>query len=198
MYDPVKDGVAKTVESVVYDEAAPPAALRELVHCFWELRTLTDLDEDFTLHAMPDACVNLLFNLHDPRIAGVTRLHTTHTTLDLGRSFHYAGVQLFPGVWRGDPDALADDYVGEPYRGRSWLVRHRSKFQRRRWKDVTASVLGATRGPQFRRRLPSEWVVCRASMQPCDTDWTSTPHVPVAGADPLVMRGRGTRAPHAA
>jgi len=38
MYDPVKDGVAKTVESVVYSEAPPPAPLGELVHCFWELR----------------------------------------------------------------------------------------------------------------------------------------------------------------
>lgn len=117
MYDPVKDGVAKTVESVVYDEALPPVALRELVHCYWELRTETELAEDFTLHAMPDACVNLLFNQHDPQIAGVTQLQTTHTTLDLGRSFHYVGIQFFPGVWRGEPEASVDHYVGEPYVG---------------------------------------------------------------------------------
>lgn len=122
MYDPVKDGVAKTVESVVYHEAQPPPALRELVHCFWELRTETELEEDFTLHAMPDACVNLLFNQHDPQIAGVTQLHTTHTALDLGRSFHYVGIQFFPGVWRGDPDASFDHYVGEPYEGDLPLV----------------------------------------------------------------------------
>lgn len=122
MYDPVKDGVAKTVESVVYNEAAPPEALRELVHCYWELRTETELPEDFTLHAMPDACVNLLFNQHDPRIAGVTQLHTTHTSLDLGRSFHYVGIQFFPGVWRGEPDASVDHYVGEPYEGVLALV----------------------------------------------------------------------------
>jgi AraC-like DNA-binding protein len=122
MYDPVKDGVPKTAESVVYTEAPPPAALAELVHCFWELRTETDLADDFTLHAMPDACVNLLFNQHDTRIAGVTQLHTTHTTLDLGRSFHYAGIQFFPGVWRGDPDASVDHYVGEPYEGDLSLV----------------------------------------------------------------------------
>lgn len=117
MYDPVKDGVAKTVESVIYTEARPPAALDELVHCFWELRTETELPDDFTLHAMPDACVNLLFDQRDTRIAGVTQLQTTHTTLDLGRVFHYAGIQFFPGVWRGDPDASVDHYVGEPYEG---------------------------------------------------------------------------------
>jgi AraC-like DNA-binding protein len=122
MYDPVKDGVAKTVESVVYTEARPPAELGELVHCFWELRTERDLAENFILHAMPDACVNLLFDQRDTRIAGVTQLHTTHTTLDLGRSFHYAGIQLFPGVWRGDPEATVDRYVGEPYAGDLPLV----------------------------------------------------------------------------
>jgi AraC-like DNA-binding protein len=122
MYDPVKDGVPKATESVVYTEAAPPAALSELVHCFWELRTETELAEDFTLHAMPDACVNVMFNQHDTRIAGVTQLHTTHTTLGLGRSFHYAGIQFFPGVWRGDPNASFDHYVGEPYVGDLALV----------------------------------------------------------------------------
>ena len=122
MYDPVKDGVAKSVESVVYVEVPPPAELAELVHCFWELRTETELSEDFTLHAMPDACVNLLFDQLDTRIAGVTLLHTEHTTLPLGRTFHYAGIQLFPGVWRGDPDVTVDHYVGQPYAGALPLV----------------------------------------------------------------------------
>lgn len=122
MYDPVKDGVARTAESVVYTEARPPAALGQLVHCFWELRSEAELADDFTLHAMPDACVNLLFDQHDTDIAGVTQLHTTHRTLGLGRSFHYAGIQFFPGVWRGDPDASVDHYVGEPYEGDLPLV----------------------------------------------------------------------------
>jgi AraC-like DNA-binding protein len=122
MYDPVKDGVAKTVESVVYTEVPPPSQLGELVHCFWELRTAADLADDFTLHAVPDACVNLLFNQHDTRIAGVTQLHTSHTSLVLGRSFHYVGIQFFPGVWRGDRDASVDHYVGEPYEGNLPLV----------------------------------------------------------------------------
>lgn len=122
MYNPVKDGVAKTIKTVVYAEVPPPAPLGELVHCFWELRTLTELADDFTLHAVPDACVNLLFNQLDTRIAGVTQLHTRPTTLELGRSFHYVGIQLFPGVWRGDPDASVDHYVGEPYGGDLPLV----------------------------------------------------------------------------
>ena len=86
MYEPVKDGVEKSVEGVTYVEAPPPSELGDLVHCYWQMRTEQELEADFTLHAIPDACVNILFDQLDTRIAGVTALHTTHTELNLGRS----------------------------------------------------------------------------------------------------------------
>jgi AraC-like DNA-binding protein len=122
MYDPVPDGIAKGRSAVRYTEAPPPPELSDLVHCFWELRTLTPLPEDFLYHALPDACVNLLLDQVDTQIAGVTLLHITSTVLNLGRSFHYVGVQLFPGVWRGNPDDIVDRYVGTPYHGPLPLV----------------------------------------------------------------------------
>ena len=76
MYDPVKDGVEKSAGPVTYLEVAPPDGLAGLVHCFWQLKTETELDEDFTLHALPDACVNVLFDQADTDIAGVTALQT--------------------------------------------------------------------------------------------------------------------------
>lgn len=112
----------KGVDSVVYVHGPPPPELADVVHCFWELRTEVVLDDDLTLHAIPDACVNLLFDQHDVRVAGVTLLHTGPTTLPLGRWFHYAGIQLYPGVWRGDPEATVDHYVGDPYEGELPLV----------------------------------------------------------------------------
>ena len=122
MYDPVKDGVEKSVLDVSYTEVAPPESLTELVHCFWELNTEAELAEDFDLHAMPDACVNVLFDQRDAEIAGVTALHTAHTTVNLGRSFHYVGIQFFPGVWSGASEGTVDHYVGEPYDGSLPLV----------------------------------------------------------------------------
>jgi AraC-like DNA-binding protein len=117
MYSPVPDGIANRSTAIRYVEAPPPASLLGLVHCFWELRTLEVLQEDLLYHALPDGCVNLLFNQVDARVAGVTALQTTSTVLNLGRSFHYVGIQLFPGVWRGSRDEIMDRYVGEPYRG---------------------------------------------------------------------------------
>lgn len=117
MYDPVKDGVEKSIDAVSYSEATPPGHLNELVHCYWELKTDEELSDDFTLHALPDACTNLLFDQSDLRIAGVTALQTTHTTLNLGTRFHFVGIQFYPGVWRDDPEETVDHYVGEPYEG---------------------------------------------------------------------------------
>jgi AraC-like DNA-binding protein len=122
MYSPAVDGFSVRGSAVRYAESPPPDDLAEVVHCFWELRTLAELPEDFHYHALPDACVNLLFNVADPEIAGITALQTEATTLNLGRSFHYAGVQCYPGAWQGNRDEIVDRYVGTPYRGALPLV----------------------------------------------------------------------------
>lgn len=117
MYSPVHDGFSVRGSGVRYTELLPPEDLSEIVHCFWELRTLIVLPDDFLYHALPDACVNLLFNLVDTEIAGITALQTKAKTLNLGTSFHYVGVQLYPGVWQGDRNEITNQYVGTPYRG---------------------------------------------------------------------------------
>lgn len=123
MYAPAADGFSIRGPAVRYTESPPTDDLFEVVHCFWELRTLATLADDFQYHALPDACVNLLFNLVDTNIAGVTALHTQATTLNLGRSFHYAGVQFYPGAWQGDRTEIVDRYVGTPYLGTLPLVK---------------------------------------------------------------------------
>jgi AraC-like DNA-binding protein len=92
------------------------------VHCYWELKTESILQDDFCLHALPDACVNLLFNQLDPNIAGITALRTTFEVLNLGRSFHYVGIQFLPGVWQGSREEIAHSFVGTPYLGSLPLI----------------------------------------------------------------------------
>lgn len=123
LYSPVSDGFSQRGAAVRYAEQPPPHDLREVVHVFWELRTLVPLSADFHYHAVPDACVNLLFNQMDIEVAGVTALHTEATTLNLGTVFHYVGVQFFPGAWQGDRKEIQDHYVDGAYQGALPLVR---------------------------------------------------------------------------
>jgi AraC-like DNA-binding protein len=122
MYSPIKDGMEKAVRSVRYTEATPPSNLSGMVHCFWELKTECELVDDFHLHAIPDACVNILFNQADTNIAGITALRTTLEMLNLGKSFHYVGIQFLPGVWKGSKEEIVDHYVGTPYLGNLPLI----------------------------------------------------------------------------
>lgn len=122
MYDPIQDGVEKATRDVCYRVEKPSQHLSKVVHCYWELKTARALTQDFCLHAMPDACVNILFNQVDTEIAGITALRTKHEILNLGRSFHYAGIELLPGVWQGNPKEIAHEFVGTPYAGELPLV----------------------------------------------------------------------------
>lgn len=93
-----------------------------MVHCFWELKTECTLAQDFELLAVPDACVNILFNQIDTAIAGITALRTKSEVLNLGTSFHYTGIQLLPGAWQGNRQEIADQFVGSPYGGSLPLI----------------------------------------------------------------------------
>ena len=125
MYNPLKDGIEKTFTSVKYLESKPPNDLLGFpaheTNRGWALEACI-LHDNFCLHVIPDACVNILFNLMDTKIAGVTALHTSFEVLNLGRSFHYAGIQFLPGVWNGDRNEIIDTYVGSPYLGKLPLV----------------------------------------------------------------------------
>lgn len=122
MYDPIKDGMEKCSGNVIYNEAKPPQELVGIVHSYWQLKTEKPLQDDFTLHAIPDACINFLFNQKDTDIAGITGLKTTYAELNIGKDFDYAGIQFFPGVWQGNRNEIKDSFVGSKYLGQLPLI----------------------------------------------------------------------------
>lgn len=123
MYTPTQNGIEKAVRSVRYAEAKPPSGLRELVHCFWELKTATPLPDDFHYHVLPDACVDIIFDLSDGRTATIMTPHTTSAILNLGTSFHYVGIRLLPGVWRGELEKVVGGFVDTPHIGSLSVVK---------------------------------------------------------------------------
>ena len=153
MYSPTRDGIDKTAQSVRYTEAKPSSHIG-LVHCFWELKTEHVLEDDFCLHALPDACVNILFNQADTNIAGVTALRTTFEVLNLGRTFHYVGIQFFPGVWQGNPEEIADRFVGTPYLGALPLIATSNQMV-----TLDFSAKQAVLSNLVQRLIEEKWVV---------------------------------------
>ncbi len=117
MYDPKGNGKNRTVETVVFFEAEPPAHLRSIVHRFLELRTLAPLTDDYRFHALPDACTYIVLDQLDRKVAGVTRLRASSQELNLGRTFHFINIRFLPGVWQGDRQQISDALVKDAYAG---------------------------------------------------------------------------------
>jgi AraC-like DNA-binding protein len=117
MYDPKGNGKDKTVETVAFFEAEPPAHLRSIVHRFLELRTLAPLTDDYRFHALPDACTYIVLDQLDRKVAGVTRLRASSQELNLGRTFHFINIRFLPGVWQGDRQQISDALVKDAYAG---------------------------------------------------------------------------------
>ena len=122
MYNPIKDGMEKSIGLVIYNEAKPSKDLKSIVHSYWQIKTETPLEKDFTLHAIPDACINILFNQKSADVAGITGLKTSYAELNLGKDFNYAGIQFFPGVWQGNRNETKDSFVGSKYLGELPLI----------------------------------------------------------------------------
>jgi AraC-like DNA-binding protein len=118
-YDPKGNGRTKSTELVQFVEAEPPQHLAGLVHRFLSLRTIEPLRSSYRFHALPDACVYLIFDQRDPAVTGVTRLASTSEVVDLGQEFHFTNVRLLPGVWRGE---VAYGEINRPYAGPLPLV----------------------------------------------------------------------------
>lgn len=99
MYTPQQNGIARSaVGGVVYHEAPTPASL---AYCYWELKTTKPLADSFSYVIVPDACVDIVFSLHQPE-AFVMTPHTTSQQIDLGTEFHYVGIRLNVGVYARD------------------------------------------------------------------------------------------------
>ncbi|MGV3666010.1 MAG: helix-turn-helix domain-containing protein [Leptospira bouyouniensis] len=121
-YDPINDGIHKKYHAVSFKVIKAPKELQSIVHSYWEMKTDQMLEEDFILHVIPDACVNLLLNLLDTKIAAITMRKTEYVTLNLGKKFHYTGIQFLPGMWQGNPKEIVSGFVDQPYQGNLPLV----------------------------------------------------------------------------
>ncbi|MEL6522872.1 MAG: helix-turn-helix domain-containing protein [Pseudomonadota bacterium] len=130
MYDPKGNSRERTITSVAFEEAEPPAHLADIVHRYLDLRTDQPLVQDYQFHALPDACTYLIFDQLDVRVTGVTQLRASFEELNLGRTFHFVNIRFLPGVWQRDLAAVEHGLVNRPYTGPLALV------------DVNRSLIG--------------------------------------------------------
>lgn len=97
-YSPIQNGIATSRTDVVYREFSPGISLDRFVVCVWELRSTKKLSDDFIYHVMPDACIDIVFDVGGDELPLIMTPHTKMESIHLGAQFHYIGVRFYPGA----------------------------------------------------------------------------------------------------
>lgn len=99
VYKPVQPSVNESCSDVVYTEFKPVAALRELIFCYWELKTKQLLSSDFQYRVAADGCTDLFFELDHPDEIYISGFTPAATVFNTGKNFHYFGIRFFPSAF---------------------------------------------------------------------------------------------------
>jgi len=110
MHTPVQPGIPRFLQDgVFYQEHHPDSAFRDQIYCLWQLHTSITLPCDCHYLVVPDACIDLVFNLSeqaDPYVLVMTP-GIQALELNLGKHFRYCGIRLHPGVWHESQQIIA-------------------------------------------------------------------------------------------
>lgn len=99
LYTPIQPSVGRTKQQVRYTEYLPHPELQAFIYCYWELKTLTVLDQPFSYRVVTDGCIDVFFELKKPDENFVMGFCKKYTEFPLDSSFHYVGVRFLPTMF---------------------------------------------------------------------------------------------------
>jgi AraC-like DNA-binding protein len=97
-YRPVQPTV-KNDASVVYLEHLPDISLRPYIYCYWELKTVKPLNEQFSYSVVADGCIDIFFDLNNPEESFVMGFCKKYTEFPMENVFHFVGIRFFPSMF---------------------------------------------------------------------------------------------------
>lgn len=114
LYLPVQPTVKQTGEKVVYREVVPYEQLCPFIYCYWQLKTLSRLNESFTYRVVADGCIDIFFELKRSQESFVMGFCKKYTEFPLEHEFHYVGIRflptMFPQLFGIDASLLSNRY----------------------------------------------------------------------------------------
>jgi len=114
LYTPVQPSVRSSADNVLYREYAPHTHLRNIIYCYWQLKTTQPLTAEFIYRVVADGCIDVYFEPGYPAENYVMGFSSKYTEFSLGNSFHYVGIRflptMFPQLFRINAAELSDRY----------------------------------------------------------------------------------------
>ena len=113
-YTPVQPAIKQSENGVRYQELKPHDKLQDFIHCYWQLKTTTKLQEHFTYRVVADGCIDIFFELNNPAESFVMGFCKKYTEFQLDDSFNYVGVRflptMFPQIFKMDAAELSNRF----------------------------------------------------------------------------------------
>lgn len=95
-YKPIQPTVPQNGNEILYSEIRSSIELEDFVYCFWQLKTLKKLDENFTYRVVSDGCIDVFFEMKKPVENFVMGFCKKYTEFSLGKEFNYFGIRFLP------------------------------------------------------------------------------------------------------
>ncbi len=99
LYHPVQPTVRQSAEHVIYTEFLPDLQLQPFIYCYWQLKTTQPLSAQFNYRVVADGCIDIYFELDNPKENYVMGFCKKFTEFPLDHTFNYVGVRFLPTMF---------------------------------------------------------------------------------------------------
>lgn len=99
LFNPIQPTVKISASQVAYMEYLPDYRLQPFIYCYWQLKTCQPLAEPFTYRVVTDSCIDVIFDLNNPKENYVMGFFKKYSEFPLSTSFSYIGIRFLPTMF---------------------------------------------------------------------------------------------------
>ena len=99
LYSPIQPTAKKSADDVTYVEFLPDIRLQPFIYCYWQLKTIQPLTEQFNYRVVTDSCIDIIFDLNNPQENYVMGFFKKFSEFPLDTSFNYIGIRFLPTMF---------------------------------------------------------------------------------------------------
>lgn len=114
LYNPIQPTIKQSADNVTYLEFLPDLKLQPYIYCYWELKTTLPLNSPFNYKVVADGCIDIFFELNNPKENFVMGFCKKYTEFPLDNTFHYIGIRflptMFPQIFNIDASELSNRF----------------------------------------------------------------------------------------
>ena len=97
LYFPVQPEMESPSNSILYKEYYPQGKIAEYVFCYWTYTSPPKI-EPFICHAVPDACVDIYFNMNSQSCLKIISIASSALDYKVEPGADFFGIRFFPGM----------------------------------------------------------------------------------------------------